>query len=39
MGDYLIIPFEVKSCEKCGAYNLIGADKCSDCGAKMEEEG
>lgn len=36
MSWYLILPFEVKQCKNCKAYNLIGADKCSDCGAEME---
>ena len=38
MNWYLIIPLDVKECEKCGEYNLVGADKCSECGAKMEVE-
>ena len=38
MGDYLIIPFEVKQCGKCGAYNLMGEDRCIECGEKMEVE-
>lgn len=36
MNWYLIIPLDVRECEKCGAYNLVGDDKCSECGAKME---
>lgn len=38
MGDYLIIPFEVTKCIKCGAYNLIGENRCNACGAEMEVE-
>lgn len=34
---YLIIPFEIRECQKCGTYNLIGYVKCCECGADMRE--
>ena len=34
---YLIIPFEVKSCSKCGTYNLLGDQVCCNCGTDLKE--
>lgn len=33
---YLIIPFEVKECVKCGTFNLLCESVCCCCGTQME---